>query len=156
MAYTDDQVVGKDANLYYDSASTYATPTWTEIKRVGDVNLNLGKNQGSTRTREVALEVSGGGTKTASLSFTYVAKKGADTVADALQDSWLNDTKMEFAMLDGPSGTSGSKGYRMIGIVNSYNQSQAFDDPLAYDVEVTPSITDESGTLRTLSAYTIA
>jgi len=66
-------------------------------------------------------------------------------VFDALLDSFLNDTEIEFAIMDGAIGTSGSQGLRAYMQVFDFPYSQELENLESFDVGLDLTPFEESG-----------
>jgi hypothetical protein len=141
-----DHQMGKDAKLYYNSA-THATPTWVEITNAMDVNVPLSKGQGDISTRASGWRKKGAGLKEASIEFGYLHHRGADTVFDALLDSYVNDTPIELAAMDDDITLTGAQGLRAFMIAFDMSQGQALEEGIKYDFSFEPTQFDESGSV---------
>jgi hypothetical protein len=100
---------GRDKKLYYNSASTYASPTYVLIDRVGDVNRSGQKATTDVDMRASENTITVYGNMKREITFTYYKKKGAnDTVFNKLLDSYENNTVLDIVMADGPIATAGT------------------------------------------------
>jgi len=141
------KVTGRDCKLYYNTGS-HASPTWVEITQAIDVSVDLAKNEaGPTRSRASDWEYTHPGLKNISMSFGYNYLSGADTVFDALKNSFDLDTESEFAVMDGAIASSGNEGPRFYGVVYGFNVQQGLEDPMTIDVEVKNAYKVESAAL---------
>lgn len=150
-----DGVIGKDAKLYYNSG-THSSPTWNEITKAKDVNIDLGKNEAEVNSRESEWEMVGAGLKTVSVDFGYLNVPGtSDTVFQALKDAYINDTPTQFAIMDQAVGTSNSKGVRAYFIVTGMSRPEPLEGALMYNFTLRPTRFDDSGTLREPEWYEV-
>jgi hypothetical protein len=74
---------GKETFFYYNSA-TYASPTWVEMKRARNIQLNRGPALTPVEFHGAAETGNIPGYKVTSGSFEYVRRKGTDAVYAAL------------------------------------------------------------------------
>ena len=111
MTIATGSVIGQAGKLYRNTG-THATPVWSEMKRVKDVNVPLTKGEAEVSRRESAWEMFIGAMKQAGLSFGYQHKRGTDTDRAALADSYLNGTPIEFAVMDDDITTPGAFGFK--------------------------------------------
>ncbi len=63
----------------------------------------------------------------------------ADTDFDALQSAFLNNTTIEFLVLDGDVGTSGNEGLRATMIVSKFSIPQNLEEAMMVDVTIQPT-----------------
>lgn len=129
MALTDavqGAYSGKDTYLYYNSASTYATPTWVEIVRARNITFNLGPDlndvefHGSNNGSQIV------GYNRCSGSFEYVRKTGGtagDSVYDFLYDAMLAGDMVDICALDGPVTSGSHVGWRLIVYFGQFAQT---------------------------------
>ena len=123
--------IGIDCKLYRNTGS-YGSPAWSEITKVKDVTLNLDKNEIDVSTREAVWTAIRGGLKNGSLDVSYQAV-AADTVLDALITSFMSNTAIEFAVMDGAIATSGSKGLRASMEVMTMPREEQLQGAVAYN-----------------------
>ena len=118
MADTAVTAIGKNLKLYY--SEDYGTPVWVEIEKAINVNLpDISKSINKIMTRESGWQFAVPGNKAIQLTFGYLYEKGTDTVLDDLFDSFLNDTVLAFAVMDGAIATSGSVFWLFPGVVSA-------------------------------------
>ncbi|MBT6153666.1 MAG: hypothetical protein HOH82_03130, partial [Planctomycetaceae bacterium] len=127
--------VGLSGKLYRNTA-TYATPTWSEIKNVRDLTLNVeaseadASRRGGGGWREVLKALKDGG-----IEFELLHENGnADNTA--LRDAFFNDTNVDMLALDGDVATSGSEGLRMTVAVMNFSRSEPMEDSMTHSVVV--------------------
>ena len=130
--------LGQNAKLYRNTG-TFASPTWTEISNVKDLDLSLEKDKSEVTTR------GGGGwkltvatLKDAKIEFEMIWDT-ADAAFTAIRNSFLNDTVVEFLVLDGPVGTSGNQGLRAECMVASFTRSEKLTEALMVKVSTQPT-----------------
>ena len=146
MPLTEAPVVGKDCKLYLNSA-TYASPVWKEVQNAINVSANLGKGEADVSARFSGWKLTKSSLKELEISFTYRHKRGADAIFDTLLDAYLNDTPLDFAVLDAEVTVSGAQGPRAFCELLSMNLSQELENAAEYEFTVKPTYHEESGTL---------
>lgn len=128
--------VGKDCKLYY-AADIDASPTYVLIAQAINVGLpTITKAMVEVMSRESTWKSKESGLKEISLTFGYLYKNGSDTVFDALRDSFLNDTKLYFAVMDGPIATVGSEGFRFPGVVSGMSMTEELEGVRTFEFTV--------------------
>jgi hypothetical protein len=134
------QKKGGDGRLYRNTGS-YASPTWVEVARIRDNSLYLTKGETDVSTRaSVGWRERLATLKDASATFTLLpAPSGTDNDFVAIKDSFINDTAIEFLILDGPLATVGSQGLRATCQVFSCTRSEALEEAIAYEVNLMPT-----------------
>lgn len=146
MPLTAAPVVGKDCKLYLNAA-THATPTWTDVKSAINVSANLGKGEADVSARFSGWKLTKGALKELEISFTYRHKRAADTVFDTLLAAYINDTPLEFAVLDAVITESGAQGPRAFCQIISMNLTQELENAAEYEFTVKPTYVEEAGSL---------
>jgi len=146
MAY----VLGMNAKLYYNTGS-YGSPTWTLISNVRDLTLNLERGDTDITTR------GGGGWRQSvatladgSVDFGMVWDT-ADTVFTAIKDAFINNTTVEFLVLDGLQATTGSQGLRADMAITSFSRNEGLEDALSVDVSAKTAYSDNAPVWYTAS-----
>jgi len=109
-------ILGMECKLYQADAvladdNTPADASWTEVESVKDVRLGLTKKETDMTTRENdGWEVMRGTLKTATLTLSLLYDSDVD-IFDALLDSYLNNTEIALAVMDGDIDVSGNQGF---------------------------------------------
>lgn len=135
MADTRTAVVGKQCKLYY--SDDYGTPVWAEIEKAVNVSLpTISKTMNSIQSRESGWQSAVPGNKQISLSFGYLYEAGSDSILEDLRDSYLNDTVLTFAVMDGAINTVGSQGWRFPGVVSQMTETQDLEGNVTIDITV--------------------
>jgi len=131
---TGDVIIGLDGKLYEGTAGSTAD---TEVTNAEDVTLSLSSVEVDITRRGSTWEVSKPVLLTAELSFTLQKREG-DTVRTALQNAFLNKTKIALYPKDRASG----EGLDADFYVTGFSDNQPLKDKQT--IEVTAKITDES------------
>lgn len=139
-------VTGNACKLYYNTG-TDATPTWVEVTRAKDVSAPLSKGEADVSRRESNWKMSKGTLKEGGLEFGYQYKLGSDSVFDALVDSYLNGTPIQFAVMDQAIATSGAWGFKLFSEVMELPIDQPLEDGVVINVSAKPTDHEESGSL---------
>jgi len=149
-------MAGKRWKLYYDSASSHASPTWVEIGRARDIKMPRSKGKADGSRRESSYEIEESALKTTGLEFGYVYKPGTDAVRDALMASYNNDSLIHVAVADGDIDTENTRYTHFWGEVEQFD----IDAPLKGDELIPAKIMhrgeDGDGTLREPTLATVA
>lgn len=148
---------GRDAKLYYRSGGSYASPTWSEIKRIGDVTVGHEKSTSDLAIRETPNDkVSVGGLKFP-ISFTYYKRRAvSDTIHAALLASFLNNTVLDIAAMDQAIATVGATGLRGPYVVTKFERGEPVNDSVAYAVEMQEVDEVDSSTPLYTQSFTTA
>ncbi len=137
-------VISENAKIYYRSAGTYASPTWSEITLAKDVTLNLEKSDVDVTTRG-----SGGFTEyadgliDASVEFSMLYDT-ADSAFSAFESAFFNKTSVDMAIMDGDVSTTGSEGLRAIMMVGSFTRNETLGEALMVDISLKPVQNDDA------------
>lgn len=134
-------VLGQDGKLYFNDGGTYVSPTWTELKEVKDVTLNLTKETTDVTTRSaLGYREYADGLKDVNVSFKMLWDQTADGY-DELLAAYENNTPVDILCVDGveppPSGST-IKGVRMVCMVSNFSRDETLGEAMWADVEVRP------------------
>jgi hypothetical protein len=131
-------VLGLNAKLYRNTG-TFGTPVWDLVTNVRDLRLNLEKGEADVTTRGGnGCEQIVATLKSATIEWGMLWDTG-DTDFNAIRDSFLNDTTVEFLVLDGLVATPGSQGLRAICMVNRFTRNENLREALTVDVAAKPT-----------------
>ena len=132
--------IGLNAKLYWRSAGTYGSPTWTEVTLLSDVTVSPTWEEADASAREsrikqvvktmLALEVTG-----------RMKKKIGDAAYLAFMNAMLSDGTLDLLVLDGDKAVEGNDGWRCDWQVFNANEDQSMSNALYIDVTLKPSIT---------------
>lgn len=131
--------LGQNAKLVYRSAGTWASPTWTEIALVNE--LEVSGQWDTTDAPDRSTVVKGYAKTQLDLSFTASIKnKGQSNAVYAAVIAALNSNiaNMDVMVLDGPLTENGASGYRFDAIVSKGGQNQGTQQALYLDTEWKP------------------
>lgn len=126
----------------YRNTGTYGSPTWTEIKNVKDLGLNIEHEEYDASTRE------GGGWEgivSALIRASIEYQMRYDTTDAnwiAIRDAALSigdANVIEFAIMDGPIGTTGSQGLRASFSILKFPRSENLAEHMMVDVAMKPA-----------------
>ncbi len=130
--------LGMDAKLYLNSG-TYESPTWDEIDHAKDVTLNLDKGEDDVTTRASGgWEEAVGTLKSASIDFDVLWDM-ADANVEKLWEAFLNNTAIEFAVMDGDIATVGSRGIRATMNVFKFTRNENLKEAITASVTIKPT-----------------
>lgn len=100
---------GREAKLYYNTGS-FASPTWTEVKRVVDLDWDMPATWAEVPSREAIWNFEVKALQGLTVTFGYRRRQGvSDTVYTALNGYALATTKQELAIADGAIATTGTQ-----------------------------------------------
>jgi len=134
-------VIGKDCVLGYDAIANWASPSLAAVPNAVDVSQpGISKTAIDLPSRGTGgWNPKGAGLKSMDLSFGYLCDAGDDAVLNALRGSYINDTVMQFAVLDGPiAGIAGRvvQGFRFPGIVMEFPIDEQLEDGRRIEIKV--------------------
>jgi hypothetical protein len=145
--------LGLDAKLYRNTG-TFATPAWDIIGNVRDLTLNLETGEADVSTRgNNGWRATVGTLKDASLEFEMVWDT-ADADFTAIRDAFLNNTTIEFAIMDGlisGVGSSGSQGLRALFRIASFSRDEALEEAITVSVTAKPTYSINPPTWMTIA-----
>lgn len=133
--------IGKDCVLAYDDIANWATPTFAAIDNAVDVSQpGISKTAIDLPSRGTGgWNPKGAGLKSMDLSFGYLCDEGTDIVLDLLRDSFLNDTVLQFVVLDGPIAGLSTRivaGFRFPGFVSEFPIDEQLEDGRRIEIKV--------------------
>lgn len=147
--------IGLDCKLYRNTG-TYASPVWNEIPNVSDVTVQLSKGEADTSTRASTWKTRKGTLKDASIDFQLKYVPG-DTDFAALLASYTGNSPIELLALDGPVATAGSQGLRAVCEVFNFQQGQALENAVMFDVSAKPTPSfDNAGAPQPPTWFTVS
>src|SRR5262245_49997703 len=127
-----------EAKLYRNTGSV-GTPTWNEIINVKDLTLNLEAGEADVTTRgNNGWRATVATLKDGSIEFEMVWDT-EDEDFEAIRDTFLNRTSVEFAVLDGGILESGSQGLRATCMVTNFSRNEALEEAITVSVTVKPT-----------------
>ena len=161
-------VIGKDCVLATFAVADFAAPTYTAVENAKNVSQpGISKNSVSLASRgSGGWDLKGSGLKSMDLQFEYLYET-EDTVANMLRDSFDNDRKIGFAVLDGPTdgvfpvGTDTNdvydvQGWKFVGEVFEFPTSEELEEGKTNDIKVEVSRYKLAGVLLLPTWVTIA
>lgn len=148
---------GRLRAAYYNTG-TFSSPTWVLMSRISDVSRSRSRPTSDRKYRGAKVGKKITGYLEYSWSFKYACKKAGatDTVLDALEDSFQNETVMDVAFLNGiiASGTT-RKGERAPVVVTKLDINESDEEGVTYDVELSHVEDEQSGSLNEVTALTV-
>ena len=137
---------GKETFLYYNSA-TNASPTWVEIPRARNVQVNDGpaladvEFHGATATAQIPGYAGFTGT------FEYVRRRGTDAVYDALKAAADAGNIIEIVHLNGTILLTASVGWRAPCIFGQFQETANGGDPVVATIPFSKADAYTSGSV---------
>lgn len=131
-------VRGKDFKLYRNTDDPYDnTPTWSEVKNVRDLARNLDKDLADASNRGSDFHMQLATLKTLEVDFQMVTDDDDEDYA-AFEEAFFDDSNVELLLLNGPIGTAGSSGIRLMAQVSGFGSNENLTDVGLTDVKVVP------------------
>jgi len=137
--------VGIDCKLYRDSAASWASPVWVEMKDVRDCTTSMEKDQADANRRGSKVKRYVGAMKDYGIEFDFLRRKDDGTSeADfqALLDSFLNNTRLNVAAMDGDIETAGSEGLHVEMECFRLTRGEQMGSVVIYSVLLKPTDSD--------------
>ncbi len=135
MAY----VLGRNCKMYRNTG-TYGSPTWNEIPGVRDVTLNLDSESADVQTRANGVWGADAVVKlAASIDFEMIWDT-TDADLTALLTAYLAISAVEFLILDGAQGTSGSQGLRATCNITKFARTETLNEAAKASVSIKPTL----------------
>lgn len=144
MALTESPIIGNEAKAY-ENTGTYGVPVWTEVKKVIDVDIGLGKGEADIPSRETKFELKRVALRQHEVTATYRKKQGADARFDSWRGAYHSDTIKDLLFLDGASTETGAQGMRGFYQCFDMSISQANTDAESANFVWKPTYKEESG-----------
>ena len=147
--------IGRISKLYVN-VGTYSSISASELKKIGDVDIDLGKSTSELDTRETPNTKTVRGNRKVKLSFSYYRTPGqTDAVFDKLQESYFSDTNLDMFAMEADIATVGTKGIRGPFGVTVFNRKEPVNDKVRYEVELEEVIDYDSTTPLYADEYTV-
>jgi len=136
-------VLGMFGKLYRNTG-TWAVPIWDEVENVTNVTLNLEKSEADVTTRKNdGWRAMIGALKEGSVDFEMIWDTSDDDF-QAIIDSWLNDTVIDVAVMDGDITTTGSEGLRAEMSVITVTRQEPLEEAMKAVVNIKPTYSDNA------------
>lgn len=130
-----ENLAGLDCMAYLNTGASWDNPTWTEMENIRDLSIPAGKGEIEFTKRGITWKKTKGGLKTLELSFGYLHAQGnADTVFEDLMESYLNNTPVDLALMDGDITEDGTVGWRAPFEVMSMEQGQELEGAVSWQI----------------------
>jgi hypothetical protein len=75
-----------------------------------------------------------------------------DAAFDAIQEAFLENTPIEFAVMDGPIATAGSQGLRATFEVFSFTRNENLEEAVTVDVSIKPTVAANAPSWMTIAS----
>jgi hypothetical protein len=129
-------LLGILAKLYLNSG-TYGSPTWAEVKLVGDMTVNQARNTATVVTRASLMEYEAATTFKVSLSGKLRADL-TDTQYLAIMAAFAAGSVINVMALSGDKTANGAQGWMFDCQVKQMNEDQAAGNAIFDDFELVP------------------
>jgi hypothetical protein len=144
----------------YLNAGTYASPTWSRVDKVEDVDIDMGKDASELNTRETPnTKTLGGGQKKIGIKFSYFPVDGqTDAIFNKLEQSYWQDTCIDIAAMPSAGiAVAGTKGIRGPFLVTKFDRKEPAKGPVKYDCELqeTDDYSSDGATAYYADTYTV-
>lgn len=133
--------IGADCKLYLRTAGAWATPTWTEVKTIGDCQLSPSWDKAELQLRLSRVKMN---VKTmAGISVTGKILDDGSTIFESLDAAGASDDEIDVLVLNGPITKPGSRGNRFVAQVFKWDESENPGDVIQRDFEILPTLPDD-------------
>lgn len=130
--------LGRNGKLYYN-AGTYGSPTWTEVTLARDVTTNLDSETADADHRAAGLFGANVVVKlSAGIDFELIWDT-SNAVFLVLLAAFVSAGSVEFLVLDGSVGTSGSRGVRATCNITKFTRTEALAGVMLAQVSIAPT-----------------
>lgn len=147
--------IGGNWKLYYNS-NTNASPTWVEIKKVGDVVLNIEVGEAPVEIRETNWNLNLPARFTISSIDAMLATDIAGTVWEALRGFFFGRTAKQYAICNDTIATSGTQGFKLFAFWKTFPINQPLAEMVRGDAALSPAYVEESSALVEPTWFTIS
>lgn len=124
----------------YRNTGTYASPVWNHITAARDVTVTESRETVEVDARGYTIKSHLLGSRTIEMSVELLYDPDVDD-QQSLRTAYVNGTEVEFLALDGPVGTTGSRGLRFTGVISEFTRSEPLGDVATISMTVVPSAT---------------
>ncbi len=144
--------MGIDGKLYFCAAGIGGTPTWTELTNVRNVTLNNTKAEADATTRtNNGWKAVVATLKEASIEFEMVWDP-ADTGLVAIYTSYMTNSVLGIACVDGDITGQGANGFKADCMVSSVSREENLEGVMTLKVTVKPTYSANAPALIGLAA----
>lgn len=126
-------------NAWADGADIPGSPTWNLVPRVVDASFEGDSGSADVSNRDSDWEMTVPGLKNGRISFGFRPKQGSDSIYVLFANGFYNDTLFLFALMDQAIATSGSKGWRSVMRIESFNEEQPNSDSAMVNITLAPA-----------------
>jgi hypothetical protein len=130
--------IGRDGALYINSGS-HGSPSWTEVEIVQDVTMSGDAETADADNRSAGIY---GADVVVKLGLGVEFKLLWDTSKAYVLTLWNTfhaGTSLDVLVLDGPVGTTGSRGVRATCCINKFTKAEPIRGIQTYDVGMKPT-----------------
>ena len=135
--------LGMNAKLYRNTG-TFAVPTWSEIKNVRDLTLNLESGEADVTTRgNNGWRATVATLRDASVEFEMVWDTG-DAEFEAIKDAYFNNSSVTLGVFDQDNTVTGAQGLHAVMTVSSFSRNEALEEAITVSVSVKPTFSTDA------------
>lgn len=135
---------GRKSKLYFDETGA-GQGSWTELKKVGDVNMPDSRNMSAINTRESGFQMNAPGQRVVEITCNLKLKNG-DANTEAIRDAYEDETVIGIANYIGDMADIGAQGFQADCYVSEFPKNLPLEDwansdvkfVLAFDTSFTP------------------
>jgi hypothetical protein len=141
--------IGVNCKMYVQSGGTYDSPTYTEVKKIGDANLTNEKDAVESSTRESRWKLYEGGMLDAGYEFELKANY-SDAAYVLIRNAYYadgEDQKLLFLIVDADKTSNEAEGIKAYFIITKFSRNEPLSDRVTYSVELKP--TEKDGNVPT-------
>lgn len=131
--------LGLNAKLYWRSAGSYESPTWTENTLISDLSQSAAWGEAEANARESRIEQA----VKAMLGLEWTGKlkkKPLDATYEAFMNAFLSDEVLDLLILDGDKDVEGNRGWRIDAQIFDASEDQSMTNALYEDIRIKPII----------------
>ena len=144
--------LGFEAKLYLCAAGIGGTPTWTEVKAVKDVTLNISASEADVSTRgNGGWKAVLGALKEGTVEFDMPWDTAADGFS-ALRDGFLNSTAVGLAVMDGDITVAVSQGLWADCAILKFDRQEKLAEDITVSISAKPTYSANAPQWKTIAA----
>lgn len=147
---------GADCKLYYDSASSIASPTWVLISKAQDVSLPSSAEEVEASARHSKRKKYLSGQIDESITFGYLYDTAADTVFDFLRTAYLDGTEIQIADADGAIATTGTTYGKDWCVITAFESTEEMNGAKVFNITLKPTVKFNAGAIVDKSYTTVS
>lgn len=139
--------IGNDMKAYHNTG-TNGSPTWVEMKQIGDVTVDLNVGEAEVDLRESNWILNLPAKLSAGINIALASNPGMTTVFDVLRTNFFARTIKQYAICNGVLATTGTEYFKAFCLISSFPWAQPTQEMASHDMTLALAWQEEpAGTL---------